>query len=474
MRSTHKYLAQITLLCLISGIMGCKKFVSIPPPTTELVTTNVFSSDATATAAQTVIYSQMEANMESFEAALQNGLLGDELTTYSSTQTTLEFYMNAMQAKDILTPWSGAYNYIYQANAVLNGLQSNNGVTAAGRQQLMGEATFTRAFWLFLLSNCYGDVPITTSTDYVVNAAISRSPKSDVFQQVIADLTNAVNLLNPNYVDGTDTATTNDRIRPNKWSAMALLARAYLYAGKYDSSELASTSVINSGAYILCQDLDSVFLADNTEAIWQIPPTEPSSNPITPDAQFFVLTTAPGSALQANTTISPQLMAAFENGDLRKADWIGVYPSDTTNYYFPNKYKLIQTSSPLEYTVVLRLAEQYLIRAEAEANLNDLTDAATDLNTIRHRAGLPNIADSIASSQTSLLTAIVHERQVELFCEWGHRWFDLNRTGTINNVMSVVTPLKTAGQPWSPYMALYPLPLTELKSDPKLVQNPGY
>jgi hypothetical protein len=114
----------------------------------------------------------------------------------------------------------------------------------------------------------------------------------------------------------------------------------------------------------------------------------------------------------------------------------------------------------------LRLGEQYLIRAEAEAHLNDNTNAIKDLNIIRNRAGLANYAG--ATDQTSVLTAIMHERQVELFCEWGNRWFDLKRTGTIDAVLGAEKP------GWQPYIALYPVPLTEIQSNPFLIQNPGY
>jgi hypothetical protein len=120
---------------------------------------------------------------------------------------------------------------------------------------------------------------------------------------------------------------------------------------------------------------------------------------------------------------------------------------------------------------VLRLSEQYLIRAEAEANVGDSTDAISDLNVIRARAGLSSYADT---TQGSLLSAILHERQVELFTEWGHRWFDLCRSGNAISVMSTVCPQK--GGTWNPngYQVLFPIPKTELINDVNLTQNPGY
>jgi hypothetical protein len=129
-----------------------------------------------------------------------------------------------------------------------------------------------------------------------------------------------------------------------------------------------------------------------------------------------------------------------------------------TTYFFPSKYKAKNTSGSVsEYLMVFRLAEQYLIRAEARVQQNNFGGAQNDLNAIRTRAGLPN---TIANDQTSLLAAILKERQVELFTELGHRWLDLKRTENVNAVMSVVTPLKTNGASWQSYQQLYPVKQT--------------
>jgi len=117
----------------------------------------------------------------------------------------------------------------------------------------------------------------------------------------------------------------------------------------------------------------------------------------------------------------------------------------------------------------LRLAEQYLIRAEAMAQQNKIPEAAADLNVIRSRAGLPN---TTAATQSAMLAAILQERKAELFTEWGHRWLDLKRTNTVDSVMSVVAPQK--GGTWQSIQKYYPIPQSELNADPNLVQTPGY
>jgi len=113
----------------------------------------------------------------------------------------------------------------------------------------------------------------------------------------------------------------------------------------------------------------------------------------------------------------------------------------------------------------LRLSEQLLIRAEAYAHSDNLPGAIADLNMVRTRAGLAN---TTAVAQTDILNAIMRERQVELFCEWGNRWYDLKRTNTIDAVFGVEKP------GWTSSAALYPVPSAEINANPFLVQNPGY
>jgi hypothetical protein len=86
------------------------------------------------------------------------------------------------------------------------------------------------------------------------------------------------------------------------------------------------------------------------------------------------------------------------------------------------------------------------------------------------RAGLSAIT---AVNLQTMLSIIEHERQVELFSEWGHRWLDLKRTGRVNQVMSLITPQK--GGNWNTNWQLYPIPLSEMQADPNLKpQNAGY
>jgi hypothetical protein len=323
----------------------------------------------------------------------------------------------------------------------------------------------------FYLVNYYGDVPLVLTTDFQINAHIARTPKSAVYDQMIKDLTDAEAGLTDNYL-GPDLATvTNERVRPNKAAAEALLARVYLYLGNWQKAEDLATQVINNSNYSLLADLDAVFLKNSPEAIWQIQPETSTFDysPNTLDGIFII----PYSDEIPAVSVSDQLLGAFEAGDLRREHWITTVFSGADSFNIPFKYKAgPEEPDQLEYTMVLRLAEQYLIRAEARAHLGKVTGAGSaeeDVNAIRTRAGL---APTTATTQPQMLDAIAQERRVELFAEWGHRWLDLKRNNTIDQVMSVVTPTK--GGVWESYKALFPIPTNDLLLNRKLNQNPGY
>ena len=466
---------------------GCKKFVQIGPPTTQLATSSVFSSNAAATSAQIAIYIPMW--NESYNMAAATGLLGDELTNYSTNVTPVQYYTNAMSAANGPGPWKSGYNYIYRANSIIEQLKNNGNVSAPIAAQLTGESKFIRAFWHFYLTSLYGDVPLVLTTNYTVNSSMARVPQSQVYQQVIEDLKDAISNLNNNYVDASDTAITDDRVRPNQSAAAAMLARVYLYTQKYDLAEAQASLVINNTAlYSLCTNLTKagganfVFQRNSTEAIWQIATPIPSSW-FTPEGYNFYLAGKPSSTSTIqNSTISSQLLNSFEPNDSRMTSWIGVYTSAGSNpvkYYFPYKYQTYKTPASTssvnvtEYVMVLRLAEQYLIRAEARAQQGNLVDAVADLNIIRNRAGLADYSGTM--DKPSVIAGILHERQVELFSEWGHRWLDLKRTGNLDAVMGGSGGVCQAkGGTWSSNWQFYPIPQSERNNNANLTQNNGY
>lgn len=462
---------------------SCKKFIQVDPPVSSTVSESAFSNNASAAAVVTGMYSQLMASSGFAGGTLGTsqltGLLSDELDNYSQTPTYGQFYTNAVQVTSTLF-WNELYRQIYTCNISIERLQQSIGVTENMRRQLTGEAKFMRAFFYFYLTNLFGDVPLTTTTDYRTNNVLARTAKVTVYQQIITDLQDARSLLTPEYRNGAGVVAT-DRLRPNKYTATAMLARAYLYTGDWKNAEAMADSVIsNTATFTLETDLTKVFLKASKETIWQLQSV--SSNQIIWETSAHVLSagTAPGALV--NTAISPLLKNDFETGDPRFTSWVGVSnvaasgANPAVTYYFPYKYKSFVANT--EYMVVFRLAEQYLIRAEARAQQDKITgasSAAADINAVRARAAgatagvLPPVT---VTSKDDMLAAIARERRIELFAEWGHRWLDLKRTGKADAVMSVVTPAK--GGKWNSDWLVLPIPLNEIIANPKLEQNHGY
>jgi hypothetical protein len=456
----------LLLVCFFS----CDDFVKVDPPRTELPRDVLFNDDSNALAAINGLYSNMISEATGFASGgitFYAGLTADELNDYSYADSDItQFFTNSMNSQNAKNEllWSNAYNYIYHANTILEGLSVSNKLTPNVKSRVKGEAEFARAFVYFYLVNLYGDLPLVLTTDYVANAGLARSSKETIYQQIISDLLSAQMLMSETFDSG------DGRIRPNKWAATALLARVYLYTGFWAEAEAQANSVINNTALFgLDSDLDDVFDQDSTEAIWQMKPNFSGFN--TWDGFNFI----PQLPFTINVTVSDELMEAFESGDRRKDYWVGTLSTASDTIYFPHKYKVRRSYNVEECYMMLRLAEQYLIRAEARAQRGNLTGAIADLNAIRNRAGLQDIDSGIIKQE--VLLAIEKERQTELFAEWGHRWFDLNRTKGIMDPLrsradEVLNTLK--GKDWQLTDSLFPIPFRDTQNDRQLKQNAGY
>lgn len=472
----------IKIICgaiLTLSITSCKKLVEVKTPVTNTSESLVFTNDATAAAVLTGIYTNLcnsgisinNISVGPVSLSLYGGLSADEFRLRSGTSGLSLFYYTNSLPSTTAGYWEQIYPRIFTINSAIKGLDAATSLTPAVKTQLLGEAKFMRAFFYFYLVNLYGDVPLVVSTDYLVNSKMPRTPKAEVWAQITADLKDAQTLLSDKYLNGDIYGTTTDRVRPTKWAAAALLSRAHVYQQKWNEAETAASTVINNSALFDTVSLSNVFNKTSKEAIWQLQPVIAGANTL--DGIFFILP-ATGPSFTKPVYLSSFLLNSFENGDNRKTKWINNVTARGTTYYYPYKYTINTLNLPVtEYQMVIRLGEIYLNRAEARAQQNNLAGAIADLDVIRNRAGLPLIGNTNPGiSQSALITTILHERQVELFSEWGHRWFDLNRTGTVDAVMSVVTPQK--GGTWNTNWQWYPISQTELKNNPFLIQNPGY
>ena len=449
-------------------VSGCKKFVDVGAPSSQLISATVFASDNSVKSALSGMYYTFavsySTNLQLY-LAFATGNSADEYKYNGSDYNA--FFTNAIPIDNYTNNimWTNFYALIYQANSAIAGINnSTSGISNAVKVEALAEAKFLRAFCMFYLVNLWGDVPMPLSTDMTVNNSLTRSPKALVYQQIIADLTEAKASLLADY-----SFSSSQRTKPNKYTAAAMLARVYLYTQDWANAEANASMVINASTLyglLSAADMSGIFYKNNKEAILQLdaPPSGISGAGFTSEGQYYNL----GSTTAPYYQLTTDLINAFEAGDLRLTNWVGKNTYLGTTYYRPGKYKSITTNTTAtgEYCTYLRLAEQYLIRAEARAQQNNFSEAAADINLIRNRAGLVNTA--AAANQSSILLAIEKERRVELFGEYGHRFFDLKRTGRADAIL--------AGQKtgWTANAALYPIPKTELLNNTRLTQNPGY
>jgi len=457
----RRIICLLSLTAIVCYHSACRKLVQTPSPGDEVSSSSVFTSYANAESALMGLYIQIMNNNRgplNGDATLYGALSADELTMRLPNPLLEPFLLNSLNPTTLYCTslYTQSYTLLYTANSLVEGLGA--GDSTGDMAELRGEAEVIRALMYFYLVNFYGPVPLVTSVDYDTTALLARAPVGQVYAQIISDLRDACAHLSVPYISSS--AYPGARTRPNQAAARALLARVYLYQGEWVAAEKEADTVIANPLYRLETDLDSVFLATSAEAIWQLQPVYDSM--ATAEGYLFI----PVNGARPAYILTSWLRDSWEPGDLRRTYWtdsVGVGPMAAV---YPYKYKYAYNDPPnAEYNMVLRLAEVYLIRAEAQAQQGNVAGAAADLNTIRLRAGL---LPTIANTQVAMLAAILHERQVELFSEWGHRWLDLRRTGQADAVLGLEKP------GWTGTDTLYPIPAQQLANNPNLTQNAGY
>lgn len=355
---------------------------------------------------------------------------------------------------DVSTFWAALFRTVYVANFILERLPNVTGVTSDSRKQLTAEARFLRGLANFYGVYTFGDIPLVTTTSQETNRNIARTAKATVLAAVLADYQAALTDLPDD--SSTGAAYLSKRV------AQAALARFYLYQKNWVQAEGNATLVINSGKFTLVPDYASIVNLNFTaESIFEVGYTQNddpgtlnnlfvSRREVIPSDQVVItLNSTESGARLATISFNVQQQQGSDNG------------------WTVKKYgTAIATNANI---VVFRLAEMYLIRAEARAQqgkLTGTTGAIADLNVLRTRAKAPAIT---AGAQADILLAVERERQYELSFE-GHRWYDLVRTGRAQAVMSAFSPN------WNSRYEVWPIPQSEILRNPALqgAQNPGY
>ncbi|RXK86573.1 RagB/SusD family nutrient uptake outer membrane protein [Filimonas effusa] len=463
---------------------GCNKMLDIKDPVNSVTTREVFETDEQAATALNGMYSYL---ISGGELEVASGSLGTDL--YSAGAITIatghsadelyspslngdyQYYFETASKITLSNPgysdkiWRTAYKGIFNANAIIEGVNASTSkeLTAAFRKRLLGEALAVRAMSYFYLVNLFEKIPLALTIDFNVLQRLPSANPADVYRQIISDLEEASGYLSEGY-DGNNV----ERIRINKWYVKAMLARVYLFAKDYEKAFRNASEVIGQTQLFQLENLDNVFTTGSREVIFQLKQTNISyaRGNATPEGYFFT-----------GKFLTPLLMNAFETGDNRKTAWVSPITATPTRPagFTPAKYKINFNNYEVggfrsQYYVVMRLAEMFLVRAEANmlggaANKNSAID---DLNEIRKRAGLTVLPYTLTAQEVT--AAIAQERRIELFAEWGHRWLDLKRTNKASEVLFRIS----YKQPWNQHQLLYPVPPEEILWDNNLSQNEGY
>lgn len=354
--------------------------------------------------------------------------------------------------------WGSIYNTAYLANFILERLPEVPGVPQADRDRVLATAHFLRGYAFFVGVYTFGGIPKVTSTSIETNRDIARASEEEILELVLDDYTFALGLL-PEEPSSPAFA--------GEFAVRAALARYHLYQEEYSLAADYATDVIDSELYELEENFSDIVLQDFTdEAIFEVGYSISDDPGTSTNIGLNNLFVGRREIIPSNQTVVA--LASTESGD--RFESISFNPDQligNDNGWSVAKYGTADEDN--NNIVVFRLAEMFLIRAEARARLNNITgenSAISDINILRERANAPTLT---TASQNQMLSIIEEERRYELAFE-GHRWYDLVRTGRADAVMVPFNPN------WKSTYNLWPIPQRELQNNPSLAgnQNPGY
>lgn len=447
MKNITLFIAAITIL-----VSSCSKILDVEP-TSAISVDEALKDKNGIQNAITGSYSTLQyIGSYGRNQIIVQDLAADNLVWTGTTMDYSEISNNDIPAENgvIEGMWIANFDGINRVNNIISALPDIADVTDGERNQFEGEALFLRALFNFNVAWYFGGIPIKTSpTSDLNNLDQSRNTMDEVMNLVISDLVAAEQKLPVSGVAG----------RADSCGATAMLARAYLAKFHLTNdplfAELAiekATSVISNPGFSLAPaygDLFNLEAPNATEPIFEIVFDAQNSNRL---AQYFFTV-----KLEGRYEVAPGIdyIESFEDGDVRLNASVAY---DEVNKPYVIKYT--DLSAGTDRVIVLRLAEMYMIRAEALAYTNgSINDIKADIDLIRNRAGL---AATTADDYASLKLAIENERRHEFAFE-GQRWYDLVRTKRAVDVIGI-----------EEYQTLFPIPLSEIQTNKLMDQNPGY
>ncbi|SHL97656.1 RagB/SusD family nutrient uptake outer membrane protein [Mucilaginibacter sp. OK098] len=516
-----KAINKVLILLFVIGLASCNKDLLNKTPKDRLSPSTFFKNETQVKMALVGLYNALPPNATpghfyQFEFESDNGYCQDswqgskEVGEWQTTSTSWAPYAK----------WTQDYTIISRANEFLQDV-ANATIDAAVKAQMSGEAKFLRGYAYADLITYFGDVPLITKVLSLSDAYVSRTPKATVLIQVVSDLTDAAAALPASY-SGSDIG------RATKGAALAYKARILLYNQQWADAAQAAQDVINLNAYSLYADYGSTFAEaheDNSEVIFDIqyiPTTQPQPWPSSAtslsvwgtanvNADLIDSYYATNGLPISNPASGYDPQNPFVNRDPRLAASV-VLPGSQwgTTTYIPAKDQVLSGARPRKYaaigiadvnncslnTILMRLADVYLMRAEALIESGSTSsEIYTLIDKVRARVNMPKVenVEGTGLSQTQLRAIVRHERRVEFYNE-GTRYADMLRWKDESLVHDVygfnVSLLSNPANPSTWTFArvkletrvfnpakgwLWPVPQGDIDINKKLLpNNPGY
>ena len=508
-----KYTCAAFLLTL--GLLsGCGDKFLEEAPADQITDANFYKTETDAIQAVTASYSELTKEGQYNLALWGMDIMADVSTTGGGggsdgiEYTQLDDYNIPTTNTVANRLWGGCFIGIQRANLVLQKVPAITAIDPAIKKRCLGEAQFLRAKYYFDLVRAYGDVPLFTTPPGSPEAVnIPRTAAAEVYKQIEQDLADAFTNLPATYGGG-------DVGRATKWAAAGLLAKVYITdpAGKKpDAAKWALEVIKNSGKSLWANYGDNFKIENENgkESLFEVQYVSgrngyERNNVGFSGNEFFAPrgsgTTPAGGGYGFNIP-EPDFVSGYEAGDTRKAAtiWVpgDVYPAGSAvpaqlpqapgspfgfncKKWFIGKVNTNIWDSGLNIPV-LRLADVYLILAEAVGPTGGADGGLEAINIVRRRAfGLPLNSPSprdLTVNTSNFTDAVLRERLYELAFEFD-RWFDLKRTGKLVPRMAEQSAFLNTlgikrGVPTAKNLVL-PIPQSELDANPALKQNAGY
>lgn len=500
---------------LVFTLLSCENILDLNPKT-SISEATVWKTEDDLTAATNAIYEIFVPSQNCYDIF---GML-DGLTDIATVRTVNQFSPISQGSYDannlfVWVRWRDNYKGIVRANDVLAHVNDMDDIDDEIKNERKGEALFLRAFFYFNLIYFYGDVPLVLDVPSMGDLEVERTPKSEILVQMHKDLDEAISLLSMN---------PSDIGRVTKGAALTLKAKFYMQELKF-AEAIPILEQVKGLGYKLYNNYRTLFLPEaenNEEVIFDVQYMSNSGKNqgnrfntlygnqslkagwswLLPTKNLIELyDTKPNGVEDSNALFDkkdPRMdMTVLRPGAkfVNLNDKVSNYPSDVRNYAHAQtgmhcrKFVIEGSSQDFPFSgiwdapqnwIFFRYADVLLLYAEAVNEVDGTVPAVYDaINSVRQRASVDMPAIEVGKSQTEMREIIRKERGVELALE-GWRFFDLKRWGLLQEVNDGFEVINIRDgsiiqtRVFSDYHNLWPIPLSEIDFNKKLVQNSGW